>query len=103
MYAIVETGSKQYLVEPGDEIRIEHLPVEEGKKVKLDRVLLVNDGKKVKIGTPTVKGASVSATVLRHEKGPKVTVFKYFPKQRYRVKTGHRQNYTRLRIEQIKA
>lgn len=103
MYAVVESGGKQYRVAVGQTIDVERLPAERGDKVSLDTVLLVADGDKVKVGQPTVKGASVSATVLEHGLRRKVVIFRYRPKQRYRVKRGHRQQYTRLRIEKIKA
>ncbi len=101
IYAIVQTGGKQYKVSPGDTIDVERLPVEEGSTIELDRVLLVADGDKVTAGTPTVEGAKVIAQVLGEGKGEKVIVFKYKPKVRYRRKSGHRQIYTRLAIKDI--
>jgi large subunit ribosomal protein L21 len=82
-------------------IQVERLPVDEGGQVELDRVLLVADGDKVQIGTPLVEGAKVMAEALGEEKGKKVIVFKYKPKVRYRRKTGHRQQYTKLAIKEI--
>lgn len=101
MYAIVETGGKQYKVSAGETIEVEKLPCEVGEQIELDRVLLVADGKQVHIGQPTVPGAKVLATVTDHIKSPKVIVFKYMPKERYRRKKGHRQGYTRLTIDEI--
>jgi large subunit ribosomal protein L21 len=100
MYAVVETGGKQYKVSSGETIEVEKLPLEVGQKVELDRVLLVS-GEKVRVGNPTVEGAKVMATVAGQGKGKKVIVFKYKPKERYRRKAGHRQAYTRLRIDKI--
>ena len=101
MYAIVETGGKQYRVQRGQIIDVERLPVEVGQQVELDKVLLVADDGKVTVGQPTVEGAKVRATVLRHDKARKIIVFKYKPKKRYRRKTGHRQHFTRLQIDEI--
>jgi len=101
IYAIIETGGKQYKVSPGQAIDVERLDVAEGKKVELDKVLLIADGDKVTVGTPTVDGAKVVATSQGDGKGDKIIVFKYKPKVRYRKKTGHRQLYTRLIIDKI--
>lgn len=101
MYAVVETGGKQYRVEVGQTIDVEKLPVAEGQSVNLDRVLLVANGEKVHVGKPIVEGASVSATVVAHGLRRKAIIFRFRPKQRYRVKKGHRQPYTRLRIDAI--
>jgi len=101
IYAIIETGGKQYRVNPGQTIDVERLDVAEGDTVELDRVLLIADGDQITIGTPTVDGAKVVATSQGAGKGKKVIVFKYKPKVRYRKKTGHRQLYTRLVIDKI--
>ncbi|TET39411.1 MAG: 50S ribosomal protein L21 [Dehalococcoidia bacterium] len=101
MYAIVQTGGKQYKVSPGETIDVERLAAEEGSTIELDRVLLVADGERVTVGTPTVEGAKVIAEVLGEGKGEKIIVFKYKPKVHYRKKTGHRQIYTRLAIKEI--
>ena len=101
IYAIIETGGKQYRVNPGQTIDVERLDVAEGDTVELDRVLLIADGDRVVVGTPTVEGAKVVATSQGEGKGEKVIVFKYKPKVRYRKKTGHRQRYTRLVIDKI--
>ncbi len=101
IYAIIETGGKQYKVTPGQTIDVERLDVAEGGTVELDKVLLIADGDKVIVGTPTVDGAKVVATSQGDGKGKKIIVFKYKPKVRYRKKTGHRQLYTRLVIDRI--
>lgn len=101
MYAVVETGGKQYKVSVGETVDVEKLPFEVGETIELDRVLLVADGDEVYVGTPTVKGAKVLATVTEHFKGPKFIIFKYRPRKRYRRKKGHRQVYTRLTISEI--
>ncbi len=82
---------------------MDKLPLEVGEKVELDRVLLIADGEEVRVGQPTIEGAKVLATVTDHVKGPKIIVFKYRPRERYRLKKGHRQNYTRLMIDEIVA
>ncbi|MFO8143205.1 MAG: 50S ribosomal protein L21 [Dehalococcoidales bacterium] len=102
MYAVVETGGKQYKVRPGQILDVDRLNVEEGDTVNLDRVLLcADDSNNVVVGNPTVNGARVSATSRGNYKDKKVIVFKYKPKVRYSKKTGHRQNYTRLAIDSI--
>jgi large subunit ribosomal protein L21 len=102
MYAIVETGGKQYRVRPGDTIAVERLPGEVGETLDLERVLLVGgDGDETRLGTPALDGAVVRAEVLEHARGQKVIVFRYKSKVRYRRKTGHRQPLTRLRITDI--
>lgn len=103
MYAVIESGGKQYQVSSGTVIEVEKLPVEPGKEIEIDRVLMVVDGENVKIGRPFVEGARVKALVQGHFKGPKIIVFKYRPKKRYRRKKGHRQIYTRLLIKEIVA
>lgn len=101
MYAVIETGGKQYRVEVGTELEVELLDVEPGNTVTIDRVLLVADGDDASIGRPLVDGAAVSAEVLRRDRGPKLISFKYRPKARSRVKKGHRQELTVLRISDI--
>jgi large subunit ribosomal protein L21 len=101
IYAIIETGGKQYRVNPGQTIDVERLAVAEGDTVELDRVLLIADGDRVVVGAPTVDGAKVVATSKGEGRGKKVIVFRYKPKVRYRKKTGHRQSYTRLVIDKI--
>ena len=101
MYAVIETGGKQYRVEVGTELEVELLDVEPGNTITLDRVLLVADGDDASIGQPLVANAAVSAEVLRQARGDKVIAFKYRPKARRRVKRGHRQELTVLRISDI--
>lgn len=102
MYAVVETGSKQYRVQVGQVLDVELLPVEAGSDVDLDRVLMIGgEGAELQIGTPTVPGARVVATVTEHHKGDKVIIFKMTAKKRYRRKTGHRQPHSRLQIKEI--
>ncbi len=102
MYAIVRTGGRQYRAEPGQEIDVERLPHEEGESIELADVLLVvpDDGEPV-IGQPVVEGATVKATVVKQGRGRKIFVWKYIPKERYRRRRGHRQYFTRLRIDSI--
>lgn len=99
MYAVIESGGKQYRVAEGDVIRVEKLPVEEGKKVKIERVLMVADDQDVKIGTPLIEGSEVTATVQSHGRGKKIIVYKH--KKNYHKKQGHRQDFTRLHIDKI--
>ncbi len=101
MYAVVETGGKQYRVAPGGVIAVERLPGGVGDVVELSRVLLVGEGDQVKVGSPVVSGAKVRATILGQARAPKVTVFKFRRRRKYRRKTGHRQHVTRLRVEEI--
>lgn len=101
MYAIVETGGKQYRVTPGDMLQVELLKVEKGEKLSLDKVLLVADDDGVKIGNPFLEGATVDATIMDHGKSKKVLVFKYKSKKNYRRLRGHRQNFTEIRIDSI--
>ncbi len=101
IYAIIETGGKQYKVTPGEIIDVERLNVTEGNTVELDKVLLIAEGDKVTVGKPTVDGAKVIATSKGEGKGKKIIVFKYKPKVRYQKKTGHRQLHTRLVIDKI--
>ena len=101
IHAIIETGGKQYKVTPGQAIDVQRLDTEQGSKIELDRVLLIVDGDKVTVGDPIVKGAKVVATSEGEAKSKKIIVFMYKPKRRYRKKTGHRQMYTRLMIDEI--
>jgi large subunit ribosomal protein L21 len=103
MYAVVTTGGKQYRVEPGSELEVERLSGDAGSAITFDRVLLVGDGEAVTVGTPTVDGATVSATVLGEALGPKLIVFKFKQKATYRRRNGHRQHLTRIRIDEINA
>ncbi len=101
MYAVIETGGKQYRVSEGDAINIEKLPKQIGDKVEFDRVLLVASDDGVNVGKPVIEGAKVTAVVESEGRGKKIIVWKYRPKQRYRRRHGHRQAYTRVRIEKI--
>jgi large subunit ribosomal protein L21 len=103
MYAVLMTGGKQYRVEAGSTLVVEKVGGEPGSSITFDRILLVGDGKDVTVGSPTVPGASVSATVLGEALGPKIVVFKFKQKVKYRRRTGHRQHLTRLRIDSISA
>jgi large subunit ribosomal protein L21 len=100
-YAIVESGGKQYRAVEGGTLEVDRLPYETGENVKLEQTLLLADGESITVGTPLVKDSPVWTKVIEHFKGEKVTIFNYSPKKRIRVKTGHRQNYTRLLVEQI--
>lgn len=100
-YAIVESGGKQFKAVEGGTIEVDRLALEPGQEVRLESVLLLVEDEKVVVGTPTIKGALVKTTVEEHIKGPKLIIFKYRPKKRIRTKTGHRQQYTRLKIESI--
>ena len=102
MYAVIVTGGKQYKVSEGDIIKVEKLDVAEGDSYTFDEVLVVS-GDSLTVGNPTVKGASVSATVVENGKDRKVVVYKYKPKTGYHKKNGHRQQYTKLKIDAIKA
>ncbi len=101
MYAIIKTGGKQYKVSEGDEIIVEKLEVAEGDEVTFDEVLSIVDGENVKIGQPKVEGAKVSAKVVKNGKGPKIRIFKYKHKTNYRRRQGHRQPFTKVKIEKI--
>lgn len=100
MYAVVRSGGKQIRVSPGDQVDVELLPGQAGDAVALDEVLLVG-GDTVRVGSPLVAGAVVRATILGESKGPKIRIFKYKRRKRYRLHKGHRQHYTRLKIEAI--
>ena len=100
-YAIVEDGGKQFKAVEGGTIEVDHYPSEIGESIDLNRVLLIADDDHYIIGTPTVEGAKVQGTVVEHVKAPKVVIFKYLPKKRYRVKKGHRQQYTRVLVDSI--
>ncbi len=101
MYAVIETGGKQYRVAPGDVIEIEKLEVDEGDEVALDRVLMVADGEQVRIGTPMLSGAKVTATVKTHGRADKIRIFKLRRRKNYRRTQGHRQHYTQIEITAI--
>lgn len=100
-YAIVEDGGKQYRAVIGESIEVDRYPIEIGEEIDMDRVLLIADGENIKVGTPFIEGAKIQATVVAHVKGPKVIVFRYKAKERIRSKTGHRQKYTKVRVDAI--
>lgn len=102
MYAVIETGGKQYRVNEGDVIRVEKLTADVGSKIDFERVLMVGEGEQVRIGTPVVDGASVSGTIVEQDRHRKIVVFKMKRRKNYRRKQGHRQDYTGVRIEEIK-
>lgn len=101
MFAVIETGGKQYKVNEGDVVFIEKLDVEEGSKITFDKVLMVQNNDGVKTGVPYVKGASVSANVVKNGKGKKIYVMTYKPKKNEKRKMGHRQPYTKIQIDKI--
>ncbi|PIS40337.1 MAG: 50S ribosomal protein L21 [Candidatus Nealsonbacteria bacterium CG08_land_8_20_14_0_20_36_22] len=101
MLAVIKTGGKQYLVKPGDKIKIEKIEKEGDKEIIFDQVLLVEKNRKIEIGTPLVNGAKVVGKILRQGKSKKVIVFKYKPKTRYKKKAGHRQLFTEIEITKI--
>ncbi len=101
MYAIIETGGKQYRVQPGDELKIEKLGFEENDTVTFEKVLMIGSDEGVKVGTPLVDGASVVAKLVCNDKGKKIIVFKYKNKTNYRRFRGHRQPFSLVRIETI--
>ena len=103
MYAIIETGGKQYKVTEGDVIFVEKLTADEGAEVVIDKVLVCGEGSDVKVGTPTVDGAKVTAKVAKNGKGKKLYVMTYKPKKNEKKKMGHRQPYTKLEIVKIEA
>jgi len=100
-YAIIENGGKQYRAVEGSTIEVDRMETEVGQQLKFASVLLLVDGDQISVGTPVVDKVFVSATVVEHFKGPKIVIFRYRPKKRYRVKTGHRQQYTRLQVNSI--
>ncbi|MCL2015824.1 MAG: 50S ribosomal protein L21 [Defluviitaleaceae bacterium] len=103
MYAIIETGGKQYKVKTGDVITVEKLAVQVGTTHTFDKVLSCGDGENIKFGTPYVAGATVAASVLGDGKAKKIVVYKYKPKKNYHRKIGHRQPFTKLKIDTINA
>jgi len=100
-YAVIQTGGKQYRVAVGDKFRVETLPGDVGAAVTLDKVLMVEDGGQVAVGTPLLAGAQVQATVMSHGRGDKVNIFKMRRRKHYRKSQGHRQNYTEIEITRI--
>lgn len=102
MYAVIQTGGKQYKVENGTTLLIEKMDVKAGEEVVLDKVLMIGDGEKATIGRPTVDGAKVLATVVRQMRAPKLIVFKKRSKKGYKKMQGHRQNLTEIVVKEIK-
>lgn len=103
MFAVVKTGGKQYRVSAGDKLKIESLTAEVGAQVKLDQVLAMGEGADVKVGSPLLQGASVTATVVAHGRHPKVKIFKMRRRKHFQKHGGHRQNFTEVRIDTIGA
>ena len=103
MFAIIETGGKQYKVQEGDVIFVEKLAGEENSTVVFDKVIAVGDGSDIKVGAPYIEDASVEANLVKSGKAPKIIVYKMKPKKNYRRKQGHRQPYTKVQITAIKA
>ena len=101
MYAVIMTGGKQYRVEEGETLRVEKLPVAEGDTINFDQVLMVGEGESVKVGTPTVDGASVSATVLGQGRADKITIIKFRRRKQYMRRQGHRQDFTEIKVTGI--
>jgi large subunit ribosomal protein L21 len=101
MYAIIKSGGKQYKVQSGEQLRVEHLPAEVGASVSFGEVLLVGSGEAVKVGAPLVSGAKVNATVVAHGRGEKLKIFKLRRRKHYQRTQGHRQSYTEVRIDDI--
>jgi len=101
VYAVVKSGTHQYKALIGKELIVERIPYAVGAQVELDQVYLVADGEEIMVGQPVVAGAKVLATVMEEFRGPKVHIFKYRPKERYRRRQGHRQNYMRLHVDEI--
>ncbi|MDR2015076.1 MAG: 50S ribosomal protein L21 [Azoarcus sp.] len=103
MYAVIKTGGKQYRVAAGEKIKVEQIPADVGSQITLDQVLMVGEGESVKIGTPVIAGATVTASVLSHGRHDKIKIFKMRRRKHYQKHQGHRQNYTEIRIEAISA
>lgn len=101
MYAVIKAGGHQYKASVGDELVVERLPYEVGSQIELNEVYLLADGEEVQVGKPTVEGASLRATIVEEFSGPKIHIFKYIPKERYRKRMGHRQTYMRLHVDEI--
>lgn len=103
MYAVIKTGGKQYRVSAGEKIKVEQIPADVGTEISLDQVLMVGEGETVKVGTPLVTGASVTAKVIAHGRHAKIKIFKMRRRKHYQKHQGHRQNYTELEISGITA
>jgi large subunit ribosomal protein L21 len=103
MYAVVNTGGKQYKVQQGETLRIEKIPGEVGSSVTFDKVLMVADGENIRVGQPVLENVAVQAQIVEQDKAKKILVFKYKRRKRYRRKNGHRQPFTAIRIDGIEA
>ena len=101
MYAVIKTGGKQYRVAAGEKIKVEQIPADVGAVITIDQVLMVGEGESVKIGTPIIAGATVTAKVIAHGRGPKIKIFKMRRRKHYQKHQGHRQNYTEIEINGI--
>ena len=101
MYAVIKSGGKQHRVEPGEELNLEKLDIEAGATVDFEEVMMIGEGADVKIGTPFVEGGKVTAEVVEHGRGDKVTIIKMRRRKHYRRQAGHRQSYTRVKITDI--
>ena len=101
MFAIINIAGKQFRVEEGDQIKDPHLSTDAGKSLAFDKVLLINDGKKVQLGSPLLSNVSISATVVEHGRGKKIRIFKKKRRKGYRRNNGHRQNYSLIKIDSI--
>lgn len=101
MYAVVKSGTHQYRAAVGSDLVVERLPYAVGSQIELNEVFLLDDGEEVLVGQPTVTGATVRATIVEEFRGPKIHIFKYKPKERYRRRLGHRQTYMRLHVDDI--
>ena len=101
MYAVIESGGKQHRVEPGEVLQLEKLDVDEGSTIDFDRVMLIGEGEDVQIGAPYVEGGKVTAEVLGHGRGKKVTIIKMHRRKNYRRQAGHRQYFTEVKIKEI--
>lgn len=101
MYAVIKSGAHQYKATVGRELIVERLPQAVGEQVELEQVYLLADGEDILVGKPTVEGAKVIATIIEEFRGPKVRIFKYHPRKRYRRRKGHRQTYMRLHVDEI--
>lgn len=103
MYAVISTGGKQYKVAPGDVVRVESLDAKKGDTVEIKDVYMIADGEKVSVGKPTLAAASVTAEVVDEDRGEKLLIFKHRRRKTFRKTTGHRQNYTAIKVKEIKA
>ena len=103
MYAVIKTGGKQYRVAPGQKLKVEQIPADIGQEISLDQVLSVGEGESLKVGSPLVEGATVTAKVLAHGRHDKIKIFKMRRRKHYRKSQGHRQNFTEIEISAVNA